>query len=96
VTYSIIYSPVALETFDEITEQIKQKWGSRHADKFKQRAVKVIEIIQVSPFIFQSIESNADVRKGFIHKNCSVFYKITDTHISILFFWDNRQDPIFL
>jgi hypothetical protein len=61
--YSVIYSPIALETFDKITEQINNRWGDKYVDEFKQRTIKVIETIRTSPFIFQSIESNANVRK---------------------------------
>ncbi|MGF7081853.1 type II toxin-antitoxin system RelE/ParE family toxin [Mucilaginibacter sp. UYCu711] len=92
--YTVIYSPVAIETFDEITKQINNRWGDRYVDEFTQRTIKVIETIRSSPFIFQVIESNVNVRKGVIHKNCSVFYEIRDTTIDILFFWDNRQNPI--
>jgi plasmid stabilization system protein ParE len=94
--YSVIYSPIALDTFDEITKQLNNRWGSKYVDEFEQRAIKVIETIRTSPFIFQSIESNENVRKGFIHKNCSIFYAVRETTIEILFFWDNRQDPIFI
>lgn len=96
MTYSLIYSPLALETFNEIAEQVNSRWGNKYADEFRRRAVKVIETIHKAPFIFQSVNSNVEVRKGFIHKNCSVFYTIRETTIEILFFWDNRQDPIFL
>jgi plasmid stabilization system protein ParE len=93
--YLIIYSPEALETFEDIIAQIKNRWGDKYVDEFKQRTVKVIETIQRSPFIKQAIETNVNVRRAVIHKNCSVFYEVRGTTIDILFFWDNRQDPIF-
>jgi len=37
--YSVIYSPIALETFDEITEQVKNRWGDKYANEFKQRTI---------------------------------------------------------
>ena len=74
--YSIIYSPAAVETFIEISRQISERWGDKYVDEFKKRTIKVIETISVSPFFFRSIEVNPSVRKGLIHKNCSVFYEI--------------------
>jgi len=35
------------------------------------------------------------VRKGFISKQTSFFYEIHENEIIILFFWDNRQEPMF-
>ena len=96
MTYPVTYSDGAIETFDAISEQIDQRWGIKHVHDFEQRTLKVIETIRVSPFIFQAIGHNPNVRKGFIHKNCSVFYEVKSNQIEVLFFWDNRRDPIFL
>jgi hypothetical protein len=72
------------------------RWGLKQVYIFDERMLKVIETIGESPFIFQAIEVNPNVRKAFIHKNCSMFYRVGATNINVLFFWDNRQDPIFL
>jgi hypothetical protein len=93
--YTIIYSEEAIETFDASSEQINQRWGIKHVLIFEQHTLKAIEIIRKSPLIFQATETNMNVRKAFIHKSCSMFYKVNSTNIEILFFWDNRQDPIF-
>jgi hypothetical protein len=73
-----------------------ERWGSQTVIKFEQRVIKLLGTIIESPFIFQPTEMNAEVRKAFIHKNCSLFYKGRGQKIVILLFWDNRQDPIWL
>lgn len=93
--YTIIFSETAIETFDSIRDQIYNRWGDRSVIDFEQRTLKVLELIEHSPFVFQSTPIYENVRKGFIHRNCSMFYEIRDQRIEILFFWDNRQDPIF-
>ena len=95
MTYPVIYSDRAIETFDAISQQMELRWGLKHVYIFEERTLKVIETIGESPFIFQAIEVNPNVRKAFIHKNCSMFYRVGSTNINVLFFWDNRQDPIF-
>ena len=85
MTYSLKYSPLALDTFNEIAEQVNSRWGKKYADEFRQRTIKVIETINKAPFIFQSTAFNINVRKGFIHKNCSVFYEVRDTTIEFYF-----------
>jgi len=93
--YSIIYSQRAIETYDAITEQIDNRWGSKYVDDFERRTIKVIESIQVSPFIFQAIEAKPNLRKGFIHRNCSLFYEVEETQIFILFFWTTGRSQFF-
>jgi hypothetical protein len=92
--YSVVYSQRAIESFDAIKAQISNRWGRKYVNDFELRTLKIIEIIQISPFIFQAIEANPDVRKGFIHRNCSFFYEVKSTQINVLYFWDNRQEPI--
>ncbi len=94
--YPVKYSDRAIKTFDAICEQIELRWGLKHLYIFEERTLKVIDTIRESPFIFQAIEVNPKVRKAFIHKNCSMFYRVGSNYIEVLFFWDNRQDPIFL
>lgn len=94
--FEIVFSKKANETFDLIQLQLLERWGAPSVIKFEQRTMLVLETISNLPFIYQSIKIDSDVRKAIIHKNCSVFYRISGQIIVILFFWDNRQDPIFL
>ncbi len=93
--FPVIYSERAIETFDAISEQINQRWGMKPVLEFEHSTLKVIAAIKESPFIFQATEKSPNVRKAFIHKNCAMFYEVKTSRIEILFFWDNRQDPIF-
>jgi plasmid stabilization system protein ParE len=93
--YNVIISDYAVETFDSIKEQINIRWGDKPALEFEQRVLNVLELISGSPFVFRSLSSDGNIRKGFIHRNCSMFYEIKEHTIIILFFWDNRQAPIF-
>jgi len=91
--YNVVFSEEAIETFESIGQQILVRWGEKEVNEFRKRAYKVTEIISKFPLIFQQIHKE-NIRKAFIHKNCSMFYKIGDTYIEILFFWDNRQEPM--
>lgn len=90
---AITWTPEAQETFDYTINQIETKWGIASAEKFVQVAHKIIGTIATHPYMFTaSFASN--VRKAVITKQTSVFYEVHTAHITILFFWDNRQDPI--
>ena len=93
---NVIFSDEATETFQSIGQQLQDRWAENEVNEFRKRAYKVVDIIGVFPLIFQAVNKIENIRKAVIHKNCSMFYRIDDTYIEVLFFWDNRQDPIFL
>ena len=88
-------SQTAVETYEAIFEQISSKFGKMAAEKFENKTFKTFRAIANTPFIFKSTEENPSVRKGWINKNCSFFYQVDEDQIYILFFWDNRQEPLF-
>jgi plasmid stabilization system protein ParE len=96
VVFNVIFSAEADETFESIGEQIRARWGERDVNEFRKRVYKVVDTISKFPSIFQAVDNTETVRKAFIHKNCSMFYRVDSSYIEVLFFWDNRQDPIFL
>jgi len=70
--------------------------GKKVALKFEQKTVRTLEIVSKKPFIFKAVDdSNPNLRKGLINKNCSFFYEISSSQLQVLFFWDNRQKPLF-
>jgi plasmid stabilization system protein ParE len=94
--FEVVLSNEAIDTFESISDQIDTRWGDKEVNAFRIRTYKVVEIISKFPLIFPAIGNTEYIRKAFIHKNCSMFYAIGNTYIEILFFWDNRQGPIFL
>ncbi len=93
--FDVIFSDRADETFEAIGLQIQERFGEREVFKFRKRVYQVIDMISISPLIFKAVGRNENVRNAFVHKNCSMIYEISQARIEILFFWDNRQDPIF-
>jgi len=96
MTYEVVISETATHTFEYIRTQVEDKWGEKYVKKFETRVGHILDIVTSSPFAYKSIPFNSNIRKAFIHKNCSMFYEIDESKVTILFFWDNRQAPIFL
>lgn len=95
-TFEIIFSETAVETYNSIFDQINDRWGKIIAIKFEKKTFATLEIISKKPFIFKAVEiDNFNIRKSLINKNCSFFYEVSSLQIQILYFWDNRQDPLF-
>jgi len=96
VNLTLTFSRQAKETYAAIQSQLYNRWGQVVLEKFERKTVKTLDLILQSPLMFKSMPDHPTIRKGLIHKNCSVFYEVKTTEIEVLFFWDNRQDPIFL
>ncbi|MFI5161819.1 MAG: type II toxin-antitoxin system RelE/ParE family toxin [Sphingobacteriales bacterium] len=90
----ILYTPRSKETLSSVHNFIQNKFGVISADKFAAKVEKTITLIAEHPFIFKASTLDDSVRIGLINKQTSLFYRVTGTSIHLLFFWDNRQEPV--
>ncbi len=44
------------------------------------------------PIIWEELQ----IRKCVLHRNYSFFYKAIKHTVVVVYFWDNRQDPLFI
>jgi len=91
----VVISETALKTFELICAQINERLGAKVLSDFKKNTIKTLELIGNSPFIYKETEFDPNIRQGLIKKLSSVFYEIKPDRIEVLFFWDNRQEPMF-
>ena len=89
------FSVQAGETYDAIIAQLNARWGKKFVGQFEQKVTKTISLISASPALYPLADFGIDVRRCVLHKNCSMFYRVHTSHITILYFWDNRQEPFF-
>src|ERR1700748_625044 len=94
MSLSIYYTPRSKQTLSSVYNFIKNKFGLKSAEKFITKAEKTIELISVHPLMFKASSIDEHVRIALITKQTSLFYRVTNTSIHLLFFWDNRQEPI--
>lgn len=90
----IIWSKNAVITFDEIVSQIDAKFGKNEALSFALKVDSISTLIKNQPYLFKQYSDFESIRKAVIHKNCSLFYEVNKVSIQLLYFWDNRQNPI--
>jgi len=91
---SISFSEEAYETLFAIGIFIEEKWGYEYANKFINSVYRKIDLVAIQPFIYEPISINNSVRKGVISKYTSFYYQVNQDEIRILFFFDNRQEPL--
>ncbi|KLT64595.1 type II toxin-antitoxin system RelE/ParE family toxin [Pedobacter sp. BMA] len=93
MTFEIFWSDEAKETFDAIFWFIYDRFGETSSKKFLKQTNKVISIIRSHPEIFESLSSER-FRKGNITSLTSIFYEIQNDRIYLLYFYDNRREPL--
>ena len=91
---AIRWTHEAERTFGQIIEYLEEKWSEKQVQKFIKRVNRVLKQISEFPFIFKASIANNNVRKGFVARQCSLFYEIGQDEIVLLFFWDNRRRPV--
>lgn len=91
---TISFSEEAYETLFGIGIFIEETWGYSYAEKFIQSVYTKIDLISIQPFMYEPISLNSKVRKGVVSKYTSFYYQVYQEEIRILFFFDNRQEPL--
>ena len=91
----IFYTDRAKETLNLVYIFLTENFGNAIAYKFIKTSEAKINLISKNPFIYKSSIIDASVRIALVNKHVSLFYQIKGNHIYLLFFWDNRQEPLF-
>ena len=90
----IIWSKNAQITFDAIVVYLENNFGKTIAKKFINKTNSTIHLIAKFPNLYKSVSLKQSIRKANISKVCSFYYEVNNKKIFILYFWDNRQEPI--
>lgn len=91
---SVSFSEEAYETLFAIGIFIEDSWGYKYANKFIISVYQKIDLVATQPFIYEPISLDRNVRKGVIPKHTSFYYPVYEKDVRILFFFDNRQEPL--
>jgi len=87
------WMPEAEITFNENIEYLAKKWNLEVIISFLDRVDEVINHIGENPFLYPSYKEYKDVRKCPVTKQITLFYRIKETQIHLLTFWNNFQHP---
>ncbi|MBC8053117.1 MAG: type II toxin-antitoxin system RelE/ParE family toxin [Sphingobacteriaceae bacterium] len=90
----VVFSPSARKSFLSIIKNIQEKWGKKSSEKFKSLAVKTLKNLSLQPNMFKASSLAHNIRRGIISKQTSFYYQIYPDKIEILFFVDNRHEPL--
>lgn len=93
MSLAVFWSDEAKETFDSIVLFIENKWDERQAERFVKHTQKILSLISEQPYMYKGSINNT-VRQAVISPQTSLYYEIHSGYITLLFFWDNRQEPM--
>lgn len=96
MSLSILSTQSSDETFIAIYDFIEIRFGKKSADKFLEKTENIILLIAEYPLMYKATSIDNNVRIAVISKQTSLFYRVTETSIHLLYFWDNRRDQLFL
>ncbi len=93
--YKIVWTSRALKHLkDALDFVIIQQKSTSYANKILKEIEITEQLIIMQPFAFVEVENTSKaIHKAVLLNNYSIFYSISDDVISVVCFWDNRQDP---
>jgi plasmid stabilization system protein ParE len=94
MSLAVFWSDDAAITFDSTVLFIENKWGEKQAELFVKHTNKILLLIADQPYMYKASLNNT-VRQTIISPQTSMFYEVHHEFITILYFWDNRQEPVF-
>ena len=89
----VYLSPLAEQKLLTLLEFLEHKSGINAKNKFIAKFERSVELISKFPKSSVEIEEFKGVRKCFVSKQTSFFYRINEEDIEIITVSDNRQNP---
>ena len=91
----VCWTPESKITYLKILAYLDESWSQRELQNFVDTVENVINQIIDEPYMFGASPKKKNIRKGFVTKHTTLYYRIKpgEKEIELLTFWDNRQNP---
>ena len=91
----IKWTPTARNTYFNVLDYLSKEWSLREIENFVNETETVLDQIKEHPYMFKASRKKKNVRKGFVTKHNSLYYRVKPRkkEIELITFWDNRQNP---
>lgn len=89
-SYTVIWSPSARLSYYQILEYLEERWPIKVLENFINRTAEVLNLICKNPLLYP-FSKESEIHKCVVVKQVSLFYRIKETSVELLIFWDNRQ-----
>ncbi len=89
----VVWSPIAVEDFENVVEYLSIHWEVKVLDRFIDKVEDLINQISLNPQLYSEINKEMGVRKCVISKHNTLYYSESQEQVNILRIYDNRQNP---
>jgi plasmid stabilization system protein ParE len=95
MAYKIIWSPEAVETFDDIIDYLSRMFTQKEVAKFVGIVNRRLLLLQQIPQSFRATGRTSRRRRTVLHKRAILFYTVRErkSEVELLFFFNTRQNP---
>lgn len=90
---TIVWNRRASNKFNTIIQYLQSEWGENVTRSFVNKTYQIIELLALHPEMGTFENPEKQIRGFLITKHNTMFYRVDDTRILILNFFDNRQNP---
>lgn len=89
-----IFTPIAINSLEEITDFLKQNWTQKELTVLKDDIKKFKIIINESIVKHPSVKNLPKIKYTFIgKKQVKLFYEIIEDSVVVKLFWHCKRDP---
>ena len=94
MAYKIIWSPKALETFENVIQYLEENWSDKQIVSFVSETERVIKLISKNPYLFRGSEKE-NIFEAVITKHNLLLYQLNveAKEVELLAIFDTRQHP---
>ena len=85
MAYKLFWSEEALSNLEDILNYLGSNWSETEINNFKSLLIKNLELIPIFPTIFPKSEFAPNQRRAVLSKHISIFNKIIDEAIYIVY-----------
>jgi plasmid stabilization system protein ParE len=90
---TIVWNRRASDSFNAIIQYLENEWGEKVTRDFVNRTYHILDLLALNPEMGSIEHPEKQIRGFVITKHNTLFYRVDDTRLVLLHFFDNRQDP---
>ncbi len=89
---TVIWSDEAIEDYHRNIDYLLKQWSTEVAIEFIDDVDTTIELIGNMPELYPLSDYKA-IRRAVFRKQITLFYKVKESELHLLRFWNNHQNP---
>jgi plasmid stabilization system protein ParE len=93
MAFLIEWTDKAIQDFEQIITYLEQNHSDETAADFAIKVSQILDLLSQMPLMYPLVSPQRNVRKCVITKQNLMFYRVLEQKVTILNFFDTRQNP---